>query len=926
MKFTLFLCARLCISLTMLMGLISCGGQHEQGSLKEFAAAIPSAPAEIGKEFPGKRNDYTITKTPDGFTITSRIDGASVVNLSGAPALRFSDVIVNLQIAEKSKKIAEADLNLLIELYIAFFNRLPDADGLAYWIDRVSAGMTIEQIANSFFDAAILYSDLTGYTSTMSHTDFVKVIYKNVLGRSGVYAPPDVDVGYWANELGSGRTSRGGLVRNMLNSAHSFEGDTTWGWVADLLNNKLNVGRYFSVAQGLNYLTPEKSISRTSEIAKSITSTDIASARNLIEMNDVGFDLLRFWSPDAVLSLKAIEYSKGLIQGRPFPGIRYMAYGPDGNMWFTEWEGNRIGRITPDGIITEFSIGLSPGANPRRITAGPDGNMWFTEEGVRKIGRISMNGTITEFSKGISEDAGLLFDITSGADGNLWFTESRGRIGRISTDGVVTEFPTGSETYLLSGITSGPDGNIWFTSQSGNGKIGRITPTGVVTEFPISAKERVTPIYIVTGSDGNLWFTEYGVGRIGRITTNGVITEFKPQSGGAFWDIANSPDGALIVKMRDSIVLKISTSGVFSNHRYVGSSMTFDKWGNLWSVEEAAVLRLSANGELRRFSNGISIDGVVPSNPYAIASGKNGDFWFSDGSNGRIGRLNLQGNISEFEIGNQREELKPISYLNSDNIWFSSIYRVGNLSENGQKYFVNDSLATDYVSCQNSTRSNANYLWIGVKNDHTMGRLSLDRSFSVTSLGVPSGFYIVDCVINHDGSVWFSETKASIDLANGKIIRVGQDGVVKEFVGFSQGIQPEFLTLGSDGSVWFIGRSQLKWVQGTNGNSNYFTSPSVIGKISATGEVVEFGKDRFDMAYIEGITLNIDGNIWFTERERKRIGKISANGLITEYEIQGLNGRGKPVSIAANGLGKVCFTFREEQDNTGKIACFMTPL
>ena len=54
--------------------------------------------------------------------------------------------------------------------------------------------------------------------------------------------------------------------------------------------------------------------------------------------------------------------------------------GPDGNLWFTEFNGgNRIGRITTAGVITEFSTGITAGALPYGITAGPDGNLWFTE-------------------------------------------------------------------------------------------------------------------------------------------------------------------------------------------------------------------------------------------------------------------------------------------------------------------------------------------------------------------------------------------------------------------------------------------------------------------------------------------------------------------------------------------------------------------
>jgi virginiamycin B lyase len=71
--------------------------------------------------------------------------------------------------------------------------------------------------------------------------------------------------------------------------------------------------------------------------------------------------------------------------------------GADGNLWFTEELGNRIGRISPDGTITEFTL---PTANsgPIGITVGPDGNLCFTEFNANQIGMIRPDGsTITEF-------------------------------------------------------------------------------------------------------------------------------------------------------------------------------------------------------------------------------------------------------------------------------------------------------------------------------------------------------------------------------------------------------------------------------------------------------------------------------------------------------------------------------------------------
>ena len=244
--------------------------------------------------FSGIRASYTIRQTSSGYSVTDATPGST-----GAPtlvpattrALQFTDSSVNLGIGAKSKTLSTSDLKSLIELYVAFFNRLPDADGLSYWIDQFNAGQSFDQIAQNFYAAAILYSSSTGYSANMSSADFVKVIYKNVLGRSGTTAPPDADTQYWSMQLDSGKASTGSLIRTMLFSAHTYGGDPTWGWVANLLDNKDMAANYFAVQQGLNYNSPQDSITKTMAIAAAVTPADTAVAISLMAIPDSSFDL-----------------------------------------------------------------------------------------------------------------------------------------------------------------------------------------------------------------------------------------------------------------------------------------------------------------------------------------------------------------------------------------------------------------------------------------------------------------------------------------------------------------------------------------------------------------------------------------------------------------------------------------------------------
>jgi streptogramin lyase len=50
-----------------------------------------------------------------------------------------------------------------------------------------------------------------------------------------------------------------------------------------------------------------------------------------------------------------------------------LAWGPDGNLWFTGSAGG-VGRMTPTGQFSSYAVPNNAGS--AYITAGPDGNMW----------------------------------------------------------------------------------------------------------------------------------------------------------------------------------------------------------------------------------------------------------------------------------------------------------------------------------------------------------------------------------------------------------------------------------------------------------------------------------------------------------------------------------------------------------------------
>ena len=267
------------------------------------------------------------------------------------------------------------------------------------------------------------------------------------------------------------------------------------------------------------------------------------------------------------------------------------------DVWFTDFAGNKVGRVTSAGVITEYPAW---GTHPNGITGGPAGNadMWVAELTSSDIYWFGTDGASHGHTPTTTPNAGP-YGITAGTDGNLWFAEEfAGKIGEITPGGVmVNEYPVPSANPVPLFLTAGPDGNIWFTD-GGSGNIGRITPAGAMTLFPLPAGAASTPDGIVAGADGRLWFSERLGNNIGAITTGGVITEYALPTANA------QPNG-----------------------------MTAGADGNVWFVESNLnkIARISASGAVVEYAF------PTASSLYGIVAGPDNNLWFGEYSANKIG-------------------------------------------------------------------------------------------------------------------------------------------------------------------------------------------------------------------------------------------------------------------------------------------------
>jgi streptogramin lyase len=292
--------------------------------------------------------------------------------------------------------------------------------------------------------------------------------------------------------------------------------------------------------------------------------------------------------------------------------------GPDGNIWISESDANKVARVTLNGTITEFQIPTA-GAYPAIIAPGPDGNLWSTDYNLNLIHRITPAGGVTEFflPPPLATAPQNLVGIAAGPDGNIWFAHPGANvIGVMSTSGnLVATYPIPTANSGAGLIVKGPDGNMWFTEgglpTNCVFNIAKITMSGAITEFamPTIACNTAYGSFggLVVGSDGNIWFTERYSAKIGRITPAGVITEFAVPANPST-DLLNrivtTPDGALWFDQREvappwnSQVGKLNLSGVVTDlWSFPGGKpdgMTVGADGSPWFTDHLAdtVIRL----------------------------------------------------------------------------------------------------------------------------------------------------------------------------------------------------------------------------------------------------------------------------------------------------------------------------------------------
>jgi virginiamycin B lyase len=242
--------------------------------------------------------------------------------------------------------------------------------------------------------------------------------------------------------------------------------------------------------------------------------------------------------------------------------------------------------------------------------------------------------------------------------------------------------------------------------------------------------------------------------------------------------------------------------------------------------------------------------------PRSIATGADGDRWFTESSEFRpptIGRITPAGAVTEFGPACQFCILNDIAQGPGNILYFTSNDpALGRITTSGQFLDPIPMPASDALA--GNLAVHGTDVWITDFNGDNLWRYDT-VSGQFTRFPVPEP---ADAVVDAAGIVWFTAPNepgiGRLDPATGAV-------TVTPTAGF-----PREIAIATDGRIWFTER---------------FT-PQAVGRLDpATGAVTEFPVSGGP----EGIAASPDGSIWFAQSTGGNVARITNAGVITAGKV-----------------------------------------
>lgn len=201
----------------------------------------------------------------------------------------------------------------------------------------------------------------------------------------------------------------------------------------------------------------------------------------------------------------------------------------------------------------------------------------------------------------------------------------------------------------------------------------------------------------------------------------------------------------------------------------------------------AGVLVTSASASLPITSTQVNYSGVV----YDATVGPDGNTWFTDFVNDTIGRLDSNGNVTTFPLAKGTHPMYIASGADG-NLWFSAgNNRIGRISTAG---FFADFPAVGFPG--KIARGPDGAVWYLDRVNYRLSRVAPDGTIAQFNIGNDS---LVDLIAGPDANLWIADYTASSVLKFSPSTRQ----VIAKYPAGPQGYAGDRLVVGPDGNIWF---------------------------------------------------------------------------------------------------------------------------
>lgn len=155
----------------------------------------------------------------------------------------------------------------LQQLYIGYFGRAADQEGLNFWLDAINnGGLSLANVHASFVQSAEYTAKYTGLTNEA----LVAQVYLNVLGR-----PADAEgKAFWANAITTGLITEDQLIEGLLSGLSASD--------KAIIDNKVTVANYYTAQRGADFSADDIATSGNILISVNGTTASVSTALNTI--------------------------------------------------------------------------------------------------------------------------------------------------------------------------------------------------------------------------------------------------------------------------------------------------------------------------------------------------------------------------------------------------------------------------------------------------------------------------------------------------------------------------------------------------------------------------------------------------------------------------------------------------------------------